>query len=165
MVKVAKIINTRGLKGECKLFLFTDEGPARFQKGITLYVDEDRNRELHPVSYSEYKGFGYAKFEEIASIEEAEKYKGKDLYISKEELEETDEDEFYYSDLAGLKAEDEEGEILGVVSDILETGANHPVLRISKGSQSFMVPFVEAFIVEVDLHTGRIVIRMMEGLR
>ena len=88
-----------------------------------------------------------------------------DLYLSKEDLPESDEDEFYYSDLNGLHAIDQNGEDLGKVSDILETGATHPILRISKGSQSFMVPFADALVEEVDLEAGQIVIHMMDGLR
>ncbi len=165
MVKVAKIINTRGLKGECKLYLYTDQADERFAKGTVLYINGDKDQPVHPVSYSEYKGFGYARFEEVPDINEAEKLKGLDLYISKEDLPENEEDEFYYSDLDGLTAVDTTGTELGQVSDILETGATHPILRISHGAESFMVPFAEAFVEEVDLDEGRIVIRMMEGLR
>ncbi|OLU36237.1 ribosome maturation factor RimM [Ileibacterium valens] len=165
MIKVAKIINTRGLKGECKLYLYTDQARDRFSQGVVLYENGDRNQPIHPISYSEYKGFGYAKFKEIADIDQAKQHQGMDLYLSKEDLPESDEDEFYYSDLNGLHAIDQNGEDLGKVSDILETGATHPILRISKGSQSFMVPFAEAFVEEVDLEAGQIVIHMMEGLR
>lgn len=165
MIKVAQIINTRGLKGDCKMNMFTDEGPERFSRGVVLFLDEEGSKPIHPISYSEYKGFGYARFEEVPSINEAELLKGKNVYIREEDLPETEDDEFYYSDLYGLKAFDTEGNELGLVSDILETGAPYPVLRISQSEESFMVPFNEAFIEEVDLDEETITIRMMEGLR
>lgn len=118
MIKVAKIINTRGLKGECKLFLYTDEGKERFKKGVTLYANGSQSQPLHPVSYSEYKGCGYAKFEEIPSINEAEQFKGTDLYIAREDLPENEEGEFYYTDLVGLRAVDNTGADLGEVVDL-----------------------------------------------
>ena len=84
MIKVAQIINTHGLKGECKLYLDTKEEPAddpqhRFEKGRVLHLEDGRT--LTVVRYREQKGFGYCYFEGVDSIEKAEQLKTKNLFI------------------------------------------------------------------------------------
>lgn len=164
MIKTAKIINTRGLKGECKLYSYTDDPAHRFEAGRVLYLDQDRKKPLEIVKSSMSKGLIFVFFKGIDTVEKAEALKGKDLYIPKEDLPETDEDEYYYHELIGCQVYNENQEDLGTVTDILETGPNL-VLRVSSKEGNFLVPFVDQFIVSVDKHDKVIVIREMEGLR
>lgn len=162
MIKVAKIINTHGLKGECKMFIVTDDPKHRFAKGRTLYIDKEHP--LTVVRYREQKCFGYCYFEGIDTIEKAELLKNKDLYIQQSELPDLEKGQYYYHELMGCSVFNEANEDLGNVVDILETGANL-VLRVKKDSASFLLPFVPAFIVSVDKSDKRISIREMDGLR
>lgn len=162
MIRIAQIINTRGLKGECKLYLFTDQDDIRFQKGNHLYTQD--HRKLTVDRYSVYKGFGYVFFKEITTIEEAEKLKGQVLGLPKEELTELEEDEFYYHELMDCEVFNQNGESTGKVKDILETGANL-VLRVVQGDKQYLLPFVDAFVEEVDRKNKKIIIEEMEGLR
>ena len=79
MIKVAQIINTHGLKGECKLYLVTDDPQHRFEKGRVLHLEDGRT--LTVVRYREQKGFGYCYFEGVDSIEKAEQLKTKNLFM------------------------------------------------------------------------------------
>ena len=101
MIKVAQIINTHGLKGECKLYLVTDDPQHRFEKGRVLHLEDGRT--LTVVRYREQKGFGYCYFEGVDSIEKAEQLKTKNLFIAQEDLPELEEGQYYYHDaLYGL---------------------------------------------------------------
>lgn len=162
MIQVAKIINTHGLKGECKLYLFTDDPEHRFEKGRILYLNE--KDPIKVMRFRMQKGLGYAFFEGIDSIEAAEKLKGDSLYIPIEDLPQTGENEYYYHELAGCKVFNEKKEALGIVSDLLETGANL-VLRVKTNDGSFLVPFVDAFVEDVNVEEKTICIKEMEGLR
>ncbi len=162
MIRIAKIINTRGLKGECKLMLFTDSDELRFSKGNRLYLENGKT--LTVDNYSVYKGFGYARFSEITSIEQAEELKNQTLYLPEEELPELEDDEFYYHQLNGCTVYTTEGENTGKVVDILETGANL-VLRVRGENGQYLLPFVGAFVKEVDPDEKKIVIEDMAGLR
>lgn len=162
MIKVAKIINTRGLKGECKLYLYTDDAAHRFETGRVLYIDE--SVPVTVKAYSENKGLGYVKLEGIDTIEQAEKLKGKSLYLPMSELPETEEGEYYYHELVGCHVINEKEEDTGTVQDILETGANL-VLRVVSDESSYLLPFVDAFVEEVQPEEKKIIIREMEGLR
>lgn len=162
MIKVAQIINTHGLKGECKLYLVTDDPQHRFEKGRVLHLEDGRT--LTVVRYREQKGFGYCYFEGIDSIEKAEQLKTKNLFIAQDDLPELEEGQYYYHELMNCTVYNEEKENLGEVVDILETGANL-VLRVKSKNTSFLLPFVPAFIVNVNKDAHEIIIREMDGLR
>ena len=162
MLRVATIINTHGLKGECKLYIHTDQALERFKKGNVLYLKDGTG--LMVTSYREQKGFGYCKFSGVDTIEKAEALKTCELYIKKEELPELEPGEYYYYELKDCEVFNEQGEYLGKVSDILETGANL-VLRVKKDKESFLFPFADAFLANVDVDKKKIVIKEMEGLR
>lgn len=162
MIKVAQIINTHGLKGECKLYLVTDDPQHRFEKGRVLHLEDGRT--LTVVRYREQKDFGYCYFEGIDSIEKAEQLKTKNLFIAQDDLPELEEGQYYYHELMNCTVYNEEKENLGEVVDILETGANL-VLRVKSKNTRFLLPFVPAFIVDVNKDTHEIIIREMDGLR
>ncbi len=162
MIRVAKIINTHGLKGECKLYLFTDDAKHRFEKGRVLHLNNQQT--LTVERYREQKGFGYCYFKEIQSIDEAEKYKNLELFIEKNQLPPLKKGQYYYHELMNCTIFNEKQDKLGIVTDILETGANI-VLRVKDTNSSFLLPFVDAFIVNVDVDQKKIYIREMDGLR
>ncbi len=162
MIKVATIINTHGLKGDCKLMLNTDDIKHRFKKGRILYLEDKTPLEVQ--TFRIQKGFGYCHFKEITSIEEAEKLKTKSLWIPKSELPTLEEGHYYYFEFMDCDVENDEGQYLGKVVDILETGANI-VFRIQDATSSFLCPYVPTFIKSVDVDQKKIVIHEMEGLR
>ncbi len=146
----------------CKLYLVTDDVDVCFAKGRILYLSD--GREMKVKQFRTQKGFGYAKFEGIESIDQAELLKTEVLWIEEEDLPELEEDEFYYHELMGCTVYNQNKEDLGKVVDILETGANL-VLRVKKGKNSFLLPFVEAFVLDVDVEGKSMMIQEMEGLR
>lgn len=162
MIKVGTIINTHGLKGECKIALVTDDVNDRFAKGRVLSLEDGQT--LTVASFRMQKGFGYAKFEEITDIDQATKLKTKTLLISKEQLPNLQEEEYYYYQLMNCTVYDQLGNDCGQVVDILETGA-HIVLRVKNENDSFLLPFVDAFLESVDPDSKTIVFKDMEGLR
>lgn len=162
MIKVGTIINTHGLKGECKIYLTTDDVKDRFRQGRILYLKD--GKALTVTGFRMQKGFGYAKFEEIKDIDEAQKYKTFDLFIRKEDLPSLEQGVYYYHELMNCQVVDENGNSAGCVVDILETGT-HIVLRVQDEETSFLLPFVPAFISKVDKENRIIYFKDMEGLR
>lgn len=162
MVKVAQIINTHGLKGECKLYLVTDAAKQRFKENTILYFED--GTPVKVLKYREQKGFGYITLEGIDTIEKAEELKWKNLMIDETQLPKAKEGEYYYYQLNGCTVVNQKQEELGKVTDILETGANI-VLRVQSEENQILVPYVESFIKKVDIEHKVIYIEEMEGLR
>jgi 16S rRNA processing protein RimM len=98
----------------------------------------------------------------IGSSEDASFLKGEELLLDRGDLDATEEGEFYVSDLVGLTAIDDAGEVLGAVDDTFETAA-HEVLVVRRGDEDFYVPFTLEHVPELDLESGRVVIRPPES--
>lgn len=160
-IRVGVIVNTHALKGELKVKSFSDFDADRFAKGSKLLIEYRREIiEVVVKNARESKGFILVLFEGLEDINLVEKYKGCELFVLKEDLPELEEDEVYYHDLMGCDVYDEEGNHLGKVENVLETGAN-AVLRVN---EKILIPFVKAFIKENDFKNKKIVINKMDGL-
>ena len=100
--------------------------------------------------------------EGVGSREAARSLKGEELLVGREDLDPPQEGEFYVADLAGLTAVNDAGEVVGEVSDSFETAA-HEVLVVRRGAQDIYVPFTLEHVPDVDLDSGRVVIRPPES--
>ena len=147
MLRVATIINTHGLKGECKLYIHTDQPQERFKKGNILYLQD--GTELEVISYREQKGFGYCKFVGVDTIEKAEALKTKEVFIKKSDLLKS-EDEYYYYELVDCKVFNEQEEYLAKSAiSWKQERIWFCVFKMEK--KSFLLPFVDAFLIDVDI--------------
>jgi 16S rRNA processing protein RimM len=109
------------------------------------------------------KGF-LLDLEGVQSRTDAQTLRGEQLLLDREELDSTEEGEYYVADLVGLTAVSDAGEVLGTVADTFETAAHEVlVVREEKSRQDLYVPFTIEHVPRVDLQAGRIVIRPPEG--
>ncbi|MBV8649187.1 ribosome maturation factor RimM [Paludibacterium sp.] len=98
-----------------------------------------------------------AQLEGVSDRDVAEAMRGMQIAVPRAELPDTEEDEFYWSDLIGLSVENLQGEAFGSVAELMETGAND-VLVVDDGPTRRLIPFVDAVITHVDLDAKRIVV-------
>lgn len=163
---IGKIVNTFGIKGELKIKSYSDFDAQRYHKGNTVYIRKDgRNLPFTVASFRTHKGFSMVSFKDHQDINLVEQYKDCDIYIDKESRAKLPEGEFYRSDLIGLAVFDEKDEKIGFVRDVEETsGANNNLRIVMDDECEVLVPYVKAFIRNVDLENGRIIINRVEGL-
>lgn len=158
-VKIGTIINTHGLKGEMKILSSSDYEEVRFQVGSQVFVNYQNQElafEIHSVRV--HKGCYLITFKGYENINDIEKYKGCELLA-----EGIEDDQFYYYELIGCQVR-VDGEIIGEVSEIIETEA-HDILRVKRENQKdALIPYVEAFIVEEDIENKLIDVKVIEGL-
>lgn len=102
------------------------------------------------------KGF-LIDFEGIESREDADPMRGTELFLDRSELDETDEGEFYVSDLVGLAAFDASGEKVGTIAETFETAARE-ILVIHSGDEEIFVPFTMEHVPDLDIEAGRITV-------
>lgn len=96
--------------------------------------------------------------------EQAATLRGKLIYVPLEEAMPLEEDEYYLYQVLGLQVWTTEGEFLGRVDEVLSTGCND-VYLVSDGDQEVLIPAISSVVKEVDLDGGRLIVRLMEGLR
>ena len=127
----------------------------------------DTGRERIPLKVQNVKFFKnmvILKFEGYDDMNAVQAWRQKDLLIPREHAVELQEDEYFIGDLIGLQVEDEEGNSLGVLKDVLETGANDVYLVSCPGRKDLMLPAIKDCIREVDLEAGVMRVHVLPGL-
>jgi len=155
---VARIGAPHGVRGAVKLWTFTEDPLAVKAYGPLLTRDGARQFEVTHVR--EAKDHLVATFKGVASREDAERLNGIELYIAREKLPETDDDEYYHADLIGLAAVNAANEPLGRVVAIHNFGAGDIIEIAPPRGPSMLLPFTNAVVPTVDLANGFVVIEL-----
>ncbi|GBR11789.1 ribosome maturation factor RimM [Asaia spathodeae] len=154
-ILVATVGRPHGVRGLVHLFAATDD-PASVEE-IGALQDEKGS-----VWRAEWQGHGIARLYDAAGRavtdrDEAARLVNLKLYVERDCLPETEEDEFYHADLIGLRAETREGKVLGTVAIIHDYGAGVS-LEITGNGQDLIVPFTHACVPEILFDQGRVIV-------
>ncbi|GAB1717400.1 MAG: 16S rRNA processing protein RimM [Nitrobacter sp.] len=155
---VARIGAAHGLRGEVRLWTFTEDPMS-----VTRYgplSTKDGARQLEVARARAAKDHLVATLTGVTTREEAERLNGVELYVAREKLPATDEGEFYHADLIGLAAVDAAGTRLGTVAAIHNFGAGDIIEIAPPQGATLMLPFTDAVVPTVDIAGGRVVIEM-----
>ena len=162
---VGQVVRTIGLKGEVKIYPSTHFRDTRFKKGSRVFLLNDNNEIERELTIKTHRTNGNCDnliFEEITSIEEAEKINKKYLFVEKNP-EILGKNEYFYSDLIGMKVDFDNGKSIGVVKAIEEYNS-YATLRVKTSGKDVLIPFVKAFILFVSLEEKHITVKFIEGL-
>lgn len=165
-LNVGKIVNTQGIKGEVRVISQTDFPELRYQKGATLYLFKDQQAPISLVvrSHRKHKNFDILSFEGHPSINDVEKYRDGQLKVPKEAAADLAPNEFYYHEIIGLTVEDEKGQDIGTVKEILSPGANDVWVVQRPHKKDLLLPYIASVVRLVDLAAGKVVVDIPEGL-
>ena len=159
-LSLGKIIDSFGLDGTVKIFSSTTNGKLRYKKGNKVFID---GMEYTVMSYRHNGNFDFVRFEEINNPEMVKTMKGLFAEVPKDRNE-LKEGYYFFDDLKGCSIIDEHRNTYGVVKEVEEFPAQI-TLRVSrKGGKDFFVPFVKAFIIDVNIDKKEITINVVEGL-
>src|SRR6266850_7580816 len=139
LICVARIGAPHGVRGAVKLWTFTEDPLAVKRYGPL--VTKDGTRQFEVTHVHEAKGHLVATLKGIASREEAERLNGIELYIAREKLPATDDDEYYHADLIGLTAVNAANEPLGRVVAIHNFGAGNIIEIAPSRGPTMLLPF------------------------
>ncbi|SHG38917.1 ribosome maturation factor RimM [Bradyrhizobium erythrophlei] len=159
---VARIGAAHGVRGALKLWTFTEDPLA--VKAYGPLVTKDGARQFEVTSAREAKGHLVATLKGVATREEAERLNGIELYVAREKLPDTDEDEYYHADLIGLAAVNTANEPLGRVIAIHNFGAGDIIEIAPPSGSTLLLPFTNAVVPMVDVPGGRVVIEMPDEI-
>lgn len=163
--RVGVITTTHGVRGEVKVFPTTDD-PQRFKKLKQVILDDGKEqRELEISSVKFFKNLVILKFKNLDNINDVEKYKQADLLVSRDNAVPLEEGEYFIADLIGLKATSDEGEDLGILTDVIQTGANDVYVFSKEGVADLLVPKIPDCILDVNIEQGTILVHLLKGLR
>ena len=155
---VARIGAAHGVRGAVKLWTFTEDPFAVTRYGPLTTKDGARSFEV--AHAREGKGHLVATLKGVTNRNEAERLNGLELYVAREKLPATDEDEYYHADLIGLAAVTTGGEALGKVIAIHNFGAGDIIEIAPPGGATMLLPFSNAVVPTVDIAGGRVLIEL-----
>ena len=157
LILMGTIGGAQGLRGEVRVKSYTDDPMAIGEYG-TLYDAEGNPFEV--LDIRSHKNMAVMRFRGVNDRTAAEKLNGTDLYVDRDTLDDDDldEDEFFYADLEGLEARDEEGRSWGTVTAIFDFGAGDILELTQTGKRPQLIPFTEAAVKEIDFEGGTLLI-------
>ncbi|AMO78326.1 16S rRNA processing protein RimM [Pseudomonas citronellolis] len=160
MIVLGKIVSVHGIRGEVKVYSFTDplDNLLDYRRWTLKRGTEVRQAEL--VSGRVQGNVLVAKLKGLDDREVARTYADFEILVPRSELPELDDGEFYWSQLEGLKVIDTNGQLFGILDHMLETGANDVmVVKPCAGSlddRERLLPYTEQCVQSVDLAAGEI---------
>ena len=163
LVAIARTVRTRGLKGELVAEMLTDF-PERFDglQTVTGLAADGSRRELRLENHWFQKGRVILKFEGFDTIESSEALLHLEICVPENEAVELEDDEYFDWELEGCRLIADGAEV-GTVTGVMRAGGNEN-LEVSDGKKEYLIPFVSAICVDVDIENKVIKAELPEGL-
>ena len=163
-LRVGVISSTHGIGGEVKVFPTTDDN-KRFKKLKQVYLDTGKEYlELEVERVRFFKNMVIVKFKGINNINDIEKYKGKDLLVTREQAVPLEENEYFIYDIIDALVVDEEGKEIGVLKEVLATGANDVYVVEMPNKKEILLPVIDECILDIDIENKKVTAHIMAGL-
>ena len=167
LLRIGVITTTHGIAGEVKVYPTTDDA-NRFKKlKKCILKTTGRNAEtieLDVVGTKFFKNIVILKFKQFNNINEVEKYRNAELYVTRENAVSLEKDEYFICDLIGLNVVDEDNNIIGKVTDVLQSAANDVYEITDENGNSYLFPAIKQCILKVDLEAGCMYVHVLKGL-
>lgn len=164
---IGEVLRPHGVRGELRLRLLTDY-PERINKLKTVYLGTDpTSSEATPYVVQHLRmnqEYGLLKLKEIDDRNQADLLRQLYVMVPLENAVPLEEGEFYLYQLIGINVQTADGTPLGVISDVLETGANDVYVVTSPQHGEVLIPVTEETIVKTDIAAGLVIVNLLEGL-
>ncbi len=160
-LEIGKVVSTHGLRGELRVDPWCDS-PQFLCQFKTLYLKKGETK--LSVSSRPHKTIAIVKAMGIDTIEEAEKLRGKVLYINRSDAK-LAPGEYFIQDLMGLDVINiDTNENYGKITDVLKTGANDVYQVTDKDKKDYLIPVIDDVVKEIDINGGKVLIKPLKGI-
>lgn len=159
LIKIGKIVNTHGIKGELRILSKFPYKEKVFVKNMKVYIDRKDIEIIN--TYRKHKNFDMVTFDGYSNINEVLKYKGKFVYVDKEDIY-LDDKEYLDEDIIGMKVIYKDIE-KGTISDI-ERYDKNTLLKIDTNNKYYLIPYNYNLIDKIDINDKKIYIKNIDGL-
>ncbi len=162
-IVIGEITKPHGVRGEMRVKPHTDE-PVRFTRLKQVYVGEASPRLMAVEKARLHQGMILLKLTAVNDRTTAEALRGEWLMVPEAEALPLEEGEYFLFQLEGLAVETAEGEALGTLVSVIETGANN--VFVVEGEQGeLLLPDIDEVVQEIDFANGRMLVTLLPGLR
>ncbi|MDO4301044.1 MAG: ribosome maturation factor RimM [Clostridia bacterium] len=162
---IGNIVNTQGIKGEVRVMPAVDD-VSRFELLDHIFVDRKGNiKEYEVENVRFHKQFVLLKLKDVDDMTTAETLKGTVVKITEDMAVPCEEDEYYIRDLYDMEVITVEGERLGIITDVIFTGANDVYAVKNEEGKEILIPAIKDCIIKVDIENNTMTVKLLEGLR
>lgn len=162
-LKVGVVTSPHGVHGDVKVFPTTDE-PARFRKLQTVFLDDAGQDERRVSAVRFVKNLVVLHLSGVDSMDEAQTLRQRELFVHRENALPLGKDEYYIADLIGAAVETDDGEELGTLREVLQTGANDVYIVDAPAYGEVLIPAIKQCILKVDVTVPRVCVHLLPGL-
>lgn len=160
-ILIGEIATAHGIKGYVKVRCFAED--ETLLEGEDVFIAETGAAKIRLKLKNEMKGHWLAEVKGVSDRNEAERLRGRKLYIERSALPDTDDGEYYIEDLKGLKVFEKDGKEIGTALSVVNFGASDLLHIKPPVGESFYIPFTDDTIIGVDLKMGAITVDMPEA--
>jgi 16S rRNA processing protein RimM len=159
LITIGKIVAPHGVRGDVRVIPLTDF-PERFKILKTAYFDDGTKLDLEHAKY--HKQFVLLKFRGLDSMNAVEKLRNLLIKVPRSDLVKLPEGHYYQFDIIGLKVYTMNGEYLGIITDILQTGSNDVYVTEAENKKTVLVPALKDVVKVIDLEAGQMRVQLQE---
>lgn len=164
---LGEVLRPHGIRGELRIRLLTDY-PERINDLEVVYLGEDVDDRAavpyHVEHLRLHQGFGLLQLHEIRDRNLAERMRQLYVMVAIDDAVPLEEGEFYLYELIGLEVRTDEGEVLGTLVEVIETGANDVYVVEGDRYGEILIPVLDSTILRTDIEQGTVIVRLPEGL-
>lgn len=158
---IGKIRRPHGVRGEVLMEIYTDF-PERIQRGVVVYLG-DQTQQHEIASRRTHRDGLLIRFEGITTPEAAGELRNQLVYVRADDRPPLDEGEYYHHQILGMRVYDATQGYLGMVREILSTGANDVLVVNNEAGSELLIPFADDWIQEVDLPQKILRVTLLQG--
>lgn len=163
-LRVGVISSVHGIHGEVKVYPTTDD-VMRFKTLTEVILDTGTEQKILEIEHVKFfKNMVILKFKGYNHIDDIERYKGKDLLVTRENAVELGPGENFIVDLIGLQVVTEDGTLFGVLKDVIKTGANDVYVAATPEGKEVLLPAIPSCVLDVNLETAVVTVHILDGL-
>ncbi len=163
LLEVGQIVNTYGIKGFVKVKPLVDSN-NQFKDFKILYIQEKNSiRELYIEEVKFSKDLVLLKFKGFDTIEQAEELRNYYIQAKRSDIK-LEKGAHFIVDLIGLEVGTEEGELLGILKEVLQPGANDVYVVEDESKKQILLPVIPDVIKKIDIEGKKIIVKLLKGL-
>ncbi|SMC67086.1 ribosome maturation factor RimM [Sporomusa malonica] len=161
LITIGKIVAPHGVRGDVRIFPLTDF-PDRFHDLKAVFVDDVGQLQLE--SARPHKKFILLKFAGIDTMDDAARLSGKLIKIGRKDAVKLPEGQYYVFDIIGLNVFTEDGEPLGVITDVLQPGSNDVYVVEQPDKRELLLPAIKDVVKKIDIAGKQMVVKLQEEM-
>lgn len=165
LITIGEVVNTHGHRGAVRVLPLTDF-PERFRDLDEVVLTRNGERvTMHVERVAFQKRFVILSFREVPDMSAAERLRGALLQIPRDQVRPLPEGCYYLFEIVGLQVITSDGEPLGTVVDVLQTGANDVYVVRDEAGRELLIPALKSVVLQISPEASRMVVALPEGLR